>query len=178
MVELSTIARPYAEAAFEVAKTSGTIAQWSTWLESWSAVAGSPDISLLANNPKLSGKQVLEVFVELTKTPADAQANNFLAALVDNGRLLALPEIARQFSELKNSHQGSSDALIASAFPMSDAEVQNVLGALEQKFGTKLNVTVQEDESLIGGVCVTVGDQILDGSVRGKLNAMKTALTA
>ncbi|EDM84730.1 MULTISPECIES: F0F1 ATP synthase subunit delta [unclassified Limnobacter] len=177
MVELSTIARPYAEAAFDVAKTSN-LNQWSDWLQSWSAVASNEDIKLLVSNPKLTDEQVLKVFVELTKTPAEAQAMNFLGALVENGRLLALPEIARQFEELKNSHEGSADAIIASAFPMTDAEVQNVRGALEKKFGSKLNVTVQVDESLIGGVCVTVGDQILDSSVRGKLNAMKAALTA
>lgn len=177
MVELSTIARPYAEAAFEVAKTSN-VAQWSDWLKSWSAVASNSDISLLANNPKLSAQQVLDLFVELTKTPAEAQARNFLAALVENGRLLALPEIARQFAELKNAHEGVADAVIASAFPLSDADVQNIRGALEKKFGSKLNVAVQVDESLIGGVSVTVGDQILDSSVRGKLNAMKAALTA
>ena len=177
MVELSTIARPYAEAAFEVAKASN-LAQWSDWLESWAAVASNPDIKLLASNPKLNDKQVLDVFVELTKTQAEAQAVNFLTALVENGRLLALPEIARQFAELKNAHQGAADAIIESAFPMAEADVQNIRGALEKKFGSKLNVTVAVNESLIGGVCVTVGDQILDSSVRGKLNAMKAALTA
>jgi len=177
MVELSTIARPYAEAAFEVAKKSN-IAQWNDWLQSWSAVAGNENIKLLASNPKLSDQQVLDLFVELTKTPADAQARNFLAALVENGRLLALPEIARQFAELKNAHEGTADAVIASAFPLADSEIQNIRGALEKKFGSKLNITVQVDASLIGGVCVTVGDQILDSSVRGKLNAMKAALTA
>lgn len=177
MVELSTIARPYAEAVFEVAKTLN-LNQWSDWLKTWSAVASNADIKLLVSNPKLTNEQVLTVFVELTKTPAEAHATNFLAALVENGRLLALPEIARQFEELKNSHEGFADAIIASAFPLTEAEVQNVRGALEKKFGSKLNVNVQVDQSLIGGVCVTVGDQILDGSVRGKLNAMKAALTA
>lgn len=177
MVELSTIARPYAEALFDVAKTSN-IAQWSDWLESWAVVTNSPDFGLLASNPKLAKSQVLDVFVELTKTPADAQARNFLAALVENGRLLALPEVARQFNELKNTHQGLAEAHIESAFPMSDSEVQNILSALEQKFGTKLNATVTVDAALIGGICVTVGDQILDNSVRGKLGAMKTALIA
>lgn len=178
MVELSTIARPYAEAVFEVAKNASNISQWGDWLESWVAVASNADIKLLACNPKLDNQQVLSVFIELTKTPADAQARNFLDALVENSRLLALPEIARQFNELKNAYQAVADAVIESAFPMSDADVQNILGALEKKFGSKLNISVKVNESLIGGVCVTVGDQILDSSVRGKLNAMKAALTA
>ena len=177
MVELSTIARPYAEAAFEVAKTSN-LDQWSDWLESWSAVAGNEDIKMVASNPKLNDTQVFDLFVELTKTPADVHARNFLRALVENGRLLALPEIARQFMELKNQFNGKADAVIASAFPMTDAEVQNILGALEKKFASKLNITVVVDTGLIGGVCITVGDQVLDSSVRGKLDAMKVALTA
>lgn len=85
MVELSTIARPYAEAAFDVAKTSN-LNQWSDWLQSWSAVASNEDIKLLVSNPKLTDEQVLKVFVELTKTPAEAQATNFLSALVEKDR--------------------------------------------------------------------------------------------
>jgi F-type H+-transporting ATPase subunit delta len=177
MVELSTIARPYAEAAYEVAKATN-VEQWSGWLESWSAVAESADIKLLVNNPKLTDKQILDIFVELSKTPAQAQAGNFLQALVENGRLLALPEIARQFTELKNADAGSAEAVIASAFPLDASEVQIIAGALEKKFGRSLNVTVQVDPSLIGGVVVTVGDQVLDSSVRAKLDAMKVALTA
>jgi len=177
MVELSTIARPYAEAAYEVAKATN-VAQWSDWLESWSTVASNPDIKLLVTNPKLTDEQILGVFAELSKTPAQGHAENFLRALVENGRLLALPEIARQFLELKNAEAGSAEAVIASAFPLDAAEVQNIASALEKKFGRTLNVTVQVDEALIGGIKVTVGDQVLDSSVRAKLDAMKVALTA
>jgi len=177
MVELSTIARPYAEAAYEVAKATD-MAQWSDWLEAWSTVASSADIKLLINNPKLTDEQILTVFVELSKTPAQAQAENFLRALVENGRLLALPEIARQFKELKNADAGAAEAVIASAYPLEASEVQNIAGALEKKFGRSLNVTVAVDASLIGGIKVTVGDQVLDSSVRAKLDAMKVALTA
>ncbi|HEX5485492.1 F0F1 ATP synthase subunit delta [Limnobacter sp.] len=177
MVELSTIARPYAEAAFSVAKT-GTVSQWSDWLESWSTLASNAEVQALVSNPKLSHDEVLGLFVELSKTQADAHAVNFLRALVENGRLLALPEIAHQFAELKNAQEGASEAVIASAFPMADNDVQGVVAALEKKFGTKLKVTVEVNPALIGGVCVTVGDQVLDSSVRGKLDAMKVALTA
>lgn len=177
MVELSTVARPYAEAAYEVAKASN-LQQWTDWLEAWSVVASNPDIKLLVDDPKIADEQVLEVFAELTKTPAQAEARNFLRALVENGRLLALPEIAAQFTVLKNADSGSAEAEIASAYPMDDADIQNIAASLEKKFGCKLNISVIVDESLIGGIRVTVGDQVLDGSVLGKLNAMKVALTA
>ncbi|NJM31910.1 MAG: F0F1 ATP synthase subunit delta [Limnobacter sp.] len=178
MVELSTIARPYAEAAYKVANASSKVQQWSDWLDAWAAVAQNPDIRLLIDNPKLNDEQVLAVFSELSGTPAQAEARNFLSSLVENRRLLALPEIAHHFNGLKNADSGSAEAVITSAFSMDASEVQNMVGPLERKFGLKLNVTVQVDETLIGGITVQVGDQFLDTSVRGKLNAMKVALTA
>lgn len=177
MVEVSTVARPYAQAAFSVAKT-GNMDQWTDWLASWSAVASHADIKSLVNNPKLSHQEVLDVFVSLSKTQAQAQAIQFLQALVENGRLLALPEIASQFAALRNQLEGAARAVITSAFPMNEEDVQKISSALEKKFGCKLKITVEVDASLIGGVCVAVGDQILDSSVRGKLDRMKIALTA
>ena len=177
MVELSTVARPYAEAAFEVAQ-KGNIGQWSEWMSQWSAVANHPDIKLLVNNPRLTHQQILDSFMAVSKTDKEAAAVNFLQALVENGRLLALPEIERQFAQLKNAHEGVADARIESAFPLSEAEVTTLVTSLQTKFGSKLKASVVIDASLIGGVRVIVGDQILDSSVRGRLDAMKAALVA
>jgi len=177
MVELATTARPYAEAAFDVALKTG-MDQWSEWLSAWAAVAGHPDIGLLANDPKLSDGQVLDAFVALTKTPDIAEARNFLRALTENGRLLALPEIERQFKELRNAREGVADAHIESAFPMGDSEVAALVPALETRFKRKLKPQVTVNADLIGGVRVTVGDQCLDTSVRGRLEAMKAAIVA
>lgn len=177
MVELATTARPYAEAAFEVALKSG-LEQWSQWLKAWAGVAGNPDIGLLVNDPKLPDTKVLEVFVALTQTPEVAEARNFLRALTENGRLLALPEIERQFNALRNAHEGVADAQIESAFPMDDAEVANLLPSLEKRFARRLKALVTVNPDLIGGVRVTVGDQCLDTSVRGRLDAMKAAIVA
>lgn len=177
MVELATTARPYAEAAFDVAKGKG-LDQWSQWLKSWATVAGHPDIVLLVNDPKLSNATVLDVFVQVTSTPDVAEARNFLKALVDNGRLLALPEIERQFNDLRNTHEGVADALIESAFELDDAAVAELLPALEKRFGRKLKASVVVNTDLIGGVRVTVGDQCLDTSVRGRLDDMKAAIVA
>jgi len=177
MVELATTARPYAEAAFDVALKSG-MDQWSEWLKAWAAVAGHPDIGLLVNDPKLPDSVVLDSFVALTKTPDVAAARNFLRTLTENGRLLALPEIERQFNELRNAHEGVADAQIESAFPMDDAAVEQLLPALEKRFARKLKATVSVNADLIGGVRVTVGDQCLDTSVRGRLEQMKSAIVA
>jgi F-type H+-transporting ATPase subunit delta len=105
-------------------------------------------------------------------------AKNFLRTVIDNGRLNALPEVAEQFRALVNRRNGSSDAVVYSAFPMDGAALAEVGTALEKRFGRKLNLTVQLDESLIGGIRVVVGDEVLDTSVKARLEQMKAALTA
>lgn len=98
--------------------------------------------------------------------------------LVDNHRLTLMPEIAVQFDELKNSREGAADALIVSAFPLEGAQLTDLVANLERKFHCKLKPTVEVDKSLIGGVRVTVGDEVLDTSVRARLASMQTALSA
>ena len=103
---------------------------------------------------------------------------DFLRPVIENGRLAALPEIAHQFRELRNTQSGASDAVVYSAFPISAQQLAEVQQALEKRFGRKLNVTVQEDASLIGGIRVAIGDEVLDTSVKARLEQMKAALTA
>jgi F-type H+-transporting ATPase subunit delta len=112
------------------------------------------------------------------KSNVSAEAKNFVAMLVENGRLTLLPEIGAQFHDLKNAQEGAADAEIASAFELSDAQVKDLVATLESKFGRKLKPSVKVDHSLIGGVRVTVGDEVLDSSVRAKLQKMHTALLA
>ncbi len=112
------------------------------------------------------------------KSPVSAEAKNFLTMLVDNDRLTALPEIAVQFQALKNAHQGAADAEVTSAFELSAEQLAELAKTLEQKFGRKLHPTLKVDSNLIGGVRIVVGDQVLDTSVRAKLQKMHAALTA
>lgn len=177
MAELATIARPYAEALFRVAKT-GDLAIWSDLVSEMAQVGGHPDVKAFANNPKLTDQQVAETFQSLLKSNLGPEAKNFIQMLVENGRLTLLPEIGTQFQVLKNAQEGSADAEITSAFALSDAQVNDLVATLEKKFGRKLNPTVIVDPSLIGGVRVSVGDEVLDTSVRSKLQQMHAALTA
>ena len=177
MAELATIARPYAEALFRVAQ-SGNLAAWSDLMEEMAQAASHPDVKAIAANPKLSDQQVTETFLALLKSNVSAEAKNFVAMLVENGRLTLLPEIAEQFHALKNAQEGAADANIVSAFDMSEAQVKELVATLEKKFGRKLNPSVTVDSSLIGGVRVTVGDEVLDTSVRAKLQKMHTALAS
>lgn len=177
MAELATIARPYAEALFRVAQ-AGDLAAWSGPVSEMAQIAANTDFQALANNPKVSEQQLVEALLGLLKSPVGAEAKNFIAMLVENGRLGLLPEIAAQFQALKNAGEGAADARISSAFALSESQVKDLVAALEQKFGRKLNPSVIVDDTLIGGVRVVVGDEVLDTSVRAKLQQMHVALTA
>jgi F-type H+-transporting ATPase subunit delta len=176
MAELATIARPYAEALFQ--SSTKDLNGTTQWLEALAGVAGNPQLLQFAGNPKVGNQQVYDVVTDVARVQLPPAGQNFLRAIIDNGRLAALPEIAAQFREMKNAQSGSSDAVVYSAFPIAAQQLGSVAQALEKRFGRKLNLTVQEDPSLIGGIRVVVGDEVLDTSVKARLEQMKVALTA
>ena len=178
MAEITTIARPYAEAVFKLALADGTLGPWSERLSEMASVAAHPDMQATIANPKIDGKALAELFISLIKSPLDDAAKNFVQMLIDNGRLAVLPQIAAQFRQLKDDHEGVAEADVASAFPMSDAELNALLATLEKRFKRKIKPTVRIDKELIGGVRVAIGDEVLDASVRGQLQTMATALQA
>ena len=177
MAELATVARPYAEALFRVAQT-GDMAAWSELVSQLAQVGAHPDVQAFAANPKLSNAELVGTLTSLVQVPVTQEAQNFLVMLAENGRITLLPEIGTQFQVLKNAQLGAADAEIASAFALTDAQVAELVTVLEKKFGRKLNPTVTVDPSLIGGVRVLVGDEVLDTSVRAKLQQMHAALVA
>ena len=177
MAELATVARPYAEALFRVAQT-GDMAAWSELVSQLAQVGANPDVQAFAANPNVTSRDLTATLSSLVKSPMTPEAANFLQMLAENGRIALLPQIGAQFQVLKNAQAGAADAEIASAFALSDAQVTQLLATLETKFGRKLNPTVTVDPSLIGGVRVLVGDEVLDTSVRAKLQQMHAALVA
>jgi len=176
MAELATIARPYAEALFKA--SAKDLAGAAVWVDELAAIAGDAQLLQFAGNPNVSATQVFDVFTGVVKSALPEQAKNFLRTVIDNDRLSALPEIASQFRVLKNAQSGSSDAVIYSAFAMDAGAVADVAVTLEKRFGRKLNPMVEIDEALIGGIRVVVGDEVLDTSVKARLEQMKVALTA
>ena len=181
MAELATIARPYAEALFKAATASAGVDLDSTavWLDELAAIAATPELRQLADNPKVTADQVFAVFTGVARSALPDMAKNFLRTIIDNGRINTLGEVAAQYRALVNRRSGSSDAVVYSAFPLDSAALADVGGVLEKRFGRKLSVSsVQVDESLIGGIRVVVGDEVLDTSVKARLEQMKAALTA
>ena len=176
MAELATIARPYAEALF---KASGSdLAAAASWMDSLGVIAEDAQLLQFAANPKATADQVFDLIVAILPATLPAQAQNFLRTVISNGRLSVLPEIATQFRALKNAQSGSSDAVVYSPFPMDAAALDSVLVMLEKRFARKLNASVVLEPELIGGIRVVVGDEVLDTSVKARLEQMKVALTA
>ena len=176
MAELATIARPYAEALFR-AIGSDNATFLAEQLEGLGEVAGNAQLRQFADSPKVNPSQVFDLVSSVAKFAPSPKVANLLSAVIDNGRLAALPEIAAQFRALVNASVGVSDATIVSAFPLDASQLADTVASLEKRFGRKLNATVQIDESLIGGIRVVVGDEVLDTSVKARLEQMKAALT-
>ena len=180
MAESVTIARPYAQAVFRLARESRSLAVWSDRLQRLAAIAQDPEMALVLDNPKFSAAQVAELFVALSgesdNTPGKSELVAFIGLLAENERLNVLTQIQEIYEQLKSAEEGVKDAVITSAYPLDDAQLKNLMSQLETHFGSKLRPHIEVDETLIGGVKVAVGDQMLDASVRGKLEAMATAL--
>lgn len=176
-MELATIARPYAEALFKIAQKED-LTQWSAIVTRMAEVGANSDVKELANNPKLSNEQIVDIFLSLLQVPISDEIKNFITVLVENDRIPLLDEIGTQFHKLKNASEGIADAKIISAFSLSEAQLEDLIKILEKRFGRKLNPNVTVDESLIGGIYVSVGDEVLDLSVREKLQKMQETLVS
>lgn len=177
MAELATIARPYAEALFKASDAAGAPALAGE-IQALAGVSADGQLRQFAANPKVSSQQVLEVIASVIKTPLSSAARNLLQVLLENDRLAALPDVAAQFQALVNERTGVSDAVVYSAYPIEPAQLGDVKATLEKRFGRKLNATVVVQPELIGGIRVVVGDEVLDTSVKARLEQMKVALTA
>ena len=180
MAEPATIARPYAQALFRACEPD--LASAEVWLEELSAVAANSELTRFAKHPRVDAAQIVTVItdalVAATGHALPPVANHFLRMVVDAGRLDVLPEISQQFRALHNERSGLQDAVIYSAFPMDDTTLAKVSAVLEQRFGRRLRTSVVLQPDLIGGVKVVVGDEVLDTSVKARLDHMKATLVA
>lgn len=179
MAELSTIARPYAEALFAAARDEKAgLAAWADQVQRLADVMSVQDVRAAMEDPRLENTQRTSVFLSLVQPVVDKPMQNFVTLLISNDRLVLLPQIAEQFHALKDAAEGVAQANITSAFPISEDQVSELIKLLEPKFGLKLKPHVTVDASLIGGVRVIVGDQVLDTSVQAQLVRMRDTLAA
>ncbi|MFC5694548.1 F0F1 ATP synthase subunit delta [Pseudomonas sp. GCM10022186] len=176
MAELTTLARPYAKAAFEYAQAHQQLAAWSAMLGLAAAVSQDDTMQRVLKAPRLTSAEKAKAFIEAVGDKLEVQAQNFVHVLSENGRLVLLPEIAEQFELYKAEQEKSVDVEVTSAFALSDEQQDKLAKVLSARLSREVRLHAVEDSSLIGGVVIRAGDLVIDGSVRGKLAKLAEAL--
>ena len=177
MAEPVTVARPYAEAVFKLANESNALSAWADALANVDGVVADARVQASISDPKVSAQQLEGLVLGVVGDKLSGDARNFVQVLVQNSRLDLMPLIRSHFEALKREKEGVLEAKIISALAMNDAQVKALVAQLETKYQRKVTAQVETDASLIGGVKIVVCDKVIDGTVRGKLDAMAAALT-
>ena len=178
MSELSTLARPYAEAVFRMARDENDLTGWSARVESLALIVSDAQVARLIADPAVSAERVAGLIIEVAGGDLGERGANFVKVLAENDRLVLLPEISMQFETLKATAEGTLEATITSAQELTQAQIDDLVAGLKTKFNRAVNVQVAVDAELIGGAVIAIGDQVIDGSVKGRLQRMSFALQA
>jgi len=178
MAEISTIARPYAVAAFQLAKEKKALAKWSDMLALASAVSSDESLSAYIQDPKVNGDDLQDAFLKVCGNKLDKHGQNLIKTLVEYKRLAILPAISQAFEELKAEDEGTLEAQIVAAAKPTAAVTKDLVKKLEAKFGKKVSTEVVVDPDIIGGMKIIVGDTVIDASVKGQLQNLAYSLTA
>ena len=174
--ELTTIARPYAEAVFARAQETGQVDTWSDSLNLLSAIVTDPQIATQIGNPNLPRTRVRDMILSISGGSLPGELTNLVNLLAENGRLITLPEISALYEEQRIASQGVRQVLVRSAFPVDTEQEKSLVSTLSRKLGAQVELTVEQDPDLIGGVEIRAGDLVIDDSVRGKLKQLAHAL--
>ena len=177
MAESTTIARPYAQAVFELAKESGQYSSWSDALALLAGVVGNGDMRSILVNPKIPAETKAETINKVCEGKVDKSVSNLVRLMSNNGRLLELPAVQSIFEALKAEAEKSVNAEIISALTLDNAQVSKLTNALKKKLGLDVEVTCRVDESLLGGAIIRAGDMVIDGSVSGQIERLSIELT-
>lgn len=178
MAERTTVARPYADAAFETARDAGALSEWSEMLKLAESIALDPRMAEALASPKLDAGEKASLFLAIGGERFSSLMQNFIRILIGAGRGALLPEIRALFEASKNDAEGVAKAVVESAQPLTDAQLAGMVDALARRYGKRIELTSTVNPALIGGARISVGDTVIDGSVRGKLSAMAQALSA
>ncbi len=178
MADKTTIARPYAKAAFEEARAGNRLGAWSGTLRIASTVVQDPRVQNLLGNPAVSSAELAKLITDLAGPQLDEQGRNFVQTLAENRRLAYLPEISTLFDELKDEAEGVIDVTVTSAAPLANGESEVLSDALQRRLKRQVRLHCETDPALIGGAVLRAGDLVIDGSVRARLDRIAYELTA
>jgi len=178
MAELTTLARPYAKAAFQVALEESALDTWSKMLGVTAAVTSHESVRALLINPALSSEQAAQAFIDICGEELNEKGQNFVRLLAENKRIGLLPEVSMLFENLKAIQERSVDVEITTAFEISSDIAQKLADALKQRLQRDINLATSVDSALIGGAVIRAGDTVIDSSVRGKLTKLAESLNS
>lgn len=176
MAELITIARPYAEAVFRLARDAGTYQQWSEALAVLAYAAQDGQVSAAVNNPTFTKKAISMFLSDIVGKQTTDEVKNFITLVVENRRFIMMPCVAALFESMRAENEGVAKAHIETAFVMNNSEVAELTTQLEKHFKQKIEAKVEVNPELIGGIRVRVGDEVIDASIRGKLSSLAASL--
>ncbi len=176
MSELTTTARPYARAIFEMANDAGNLADWSETLAFMGAVVSNDDVRTLLNNPSMTGAVAADAVIELCGDKLDDKGQNLVKQLAEYDRLEALPEISALYEVMKDEAEDVVEAVVTSAQELTDDEKEAISEALKKRLGCDVKITTKIDESIMGGAIIRAGDLVIDGSIQGRLKNITHAL--
>ncbi|MCP1673384.1 F-type H+-transporting ATPase subunit delta [Natronocella acetinitrilica] len=177
MAELTTIARPYAQAVFKHAKEHKQLGPWSETLQLLGLIAADERMQPVLSSPRPSADELVGLFSDLCGDRLSEAGRNLIRLLAENRRLMALPALVKQFEELRAAEEGTLQALLTSALPVEDKVRDELAKALGNRLQRKVSLETAVDERLLGGAIIRAGDLVIDGSVRGRLQRMATQLS-
>ena len=178
MAELKTVARPYAKAAFEVAREQGQVAEWANMLSILATATTEPKLKNALQNPAFSAQEKATALADVCNEVITEQGKSYLLSLAYNKRLTLIPAISELFEQFKLNYEKAVDVVVTSAFALTTEQEQTLAASLGKKLDRNVNLTSETDASLIGGVVIRTGDLIIDGSVRGKLAKLAEAINS
>lgn len=177
MSEKATVARPYAKAAFEIAREHNELAQWTEVLAAAAATVSEPRVERLLSNPRVTPQDLTALITDICGPALSERSRNFIATLANNRRLALLPVIAQQFEQMRAEAENVADVHVTSAVPLNEWQSTRLKQALEKRLKRQVRMHTSVDASLIGGAIVRSGDMVIDGSVRARLERMGYQLT-
>lgn len=176
MAEAITVARPYAQAAFDEARELGELKSWSDILQSLAQAVINPEVRAIITSPRIIKSQLLELMLALSGGKVSEIQLNFIKLLIEGQRLILLPEIVMLFEIMRAEAEKNVDVVVTSAFDLSEAQKQKIAEALQKRMGREIRLSCETDRKLLGGVIIRAGDKVIDGSARTHLSELANAL--